>query len=97
MQCQSNYERRQSLNYLVIWDGSIDRFEVFRNNFEEHYGRFVAGYFFDTEFQTAYFERDIDIYVDFLDKVPSLPRRRKIHLYCRNFMENRNKQDGIRV
>jgi hypothetical protein len=33
-----NDERRQVLSSKVIWDGTIDRFEVFRNNFEGHYG-----------------------------------------------------------
>jgi hypothetical protein len=49
----ANDERRQVLPSRVIWDGSIDRFELFRNSVEGHYGRIGAGYLFDTEFQTA--------------------------------------------
>jgi hypothetical protein len=30
-------KRRQVLPSKVIWDGTIDRFEVFRNNVEGHY------------------------------------------------------------
>jgi hypothetical protein len=55
----------------VIWDGIIDRFEVFRNNFEGHYGQIGAGYLFDSCFQKAYLERGVDCYVDFLDEVHS--------------------------
>jgi hypothetical protein len=32
-------ERLQILNPRVIWDGSIDRFKVFRNDVEFHYGQ----------------------------------------------------------
>ena len=42
----ANDERRQVLPSRVIWDGSIDRFEVFRNNVEGHYGQIGAGYLF---------------------------------------------------
>jgi hypothetical protein len=48
-----NDERRQVLPSRVIWDGSKDRFELYRNSVEGHYGQIVAGYLFDTEFQTA--------------------------------------------
>jgi hypothetical protein len=34
---------RQVLPSKVIWDGTIDRFEVFRDNFEGHYGQIGAG------------------------------------------------------
>jgi hypothetical protein len=34
-----NDERRQVLSSKVIWEGTIDRFEVFRNNIEGHYER----------------------------------------------------------
>jgi hypothetical protein len=67
----TNDERRQVLPSSVIWDGSIDRFEVVRNNVEGHYGQIVAGYLFDTSFHTAYLERGVDSYVDFMDEVPS--------------------------
>jgi hypothetical protein len=41
-----NDERRQVLPSKVIWDGTIDRFEVFRNNVECHYGQIGAGCLF---------------------------------------------------
>jgi hypothetical protein len=44
-----NDERRQVLPSNVIWDGTIDRFEVFRNNLEGHYGQIGAGYIFVLE------------------------------------------------
>jgi hypothetical protein len=66
-----NDERRQVLPSKVIWDGTIDRFEVFRNNVEGHYGQIGAGYLFDSSFQKAYLESCVDCYVDFLDEVPS--------------------------
>jgi hypothetical protein len=50
---------------------NLDRFEVFRNNVEGHYGQIGAGYLFDSSFQEAYLERGVDCYVDFLDEVPS--------------------------
>ena len=107
----ANDERRQVLNPRVIWDGSIDRFEVFRNNVEGHYAQIGAGYLFDTEFQKAYLEKGTDCYVDFLDEVSSASQIKKDAraLYgallsaCqggvgrRMLMENRNKQDGIRA
>jgi hypothetical protein len=34
-----NDERREVLPSKVIWDGTIDRFEVFRNNVEGDYGQ----------------------------------------------------------
>jgi hypothetical protein len=39
-----NDERRQVLPSRVIWDGTIDLFEVFRNNVEGHYGKIGADY-----------------------------------------------------
>jgi hypothetical protein len=66
-----NDERRQVLPPKVIWDGTIDRFEVFRNNIEGRYGQIGAGYLFDSSFQKAYLESGVDCYVDFLDEVPS--------------------------
>jgi hypothetical protein len=41
-----NHQRRQVVPSKVIWDGTIDRFEVFRNNVEGHYGHIGAGYLF---------------------------------------------------
>jgi hypothetical protein len=38
-----NDERHQVLPSKIIWDGTIDRFEVFRNNVEGHYGQIGAG------------------------------------------------------
>jgi hypothetical protein len=48
-----NDERRQILPSKVILYGTIDRFEVFRNNVEGHYGQIGAGYLFDSSFQEA--------------------------------------------
>jgi hypothetical protein len=58
-------ERRQVLPSKVIWDGTIDRFEVLRNNVEGYYGQIGAGYLFDSSFQEAYLESSVDCYVDF--------------------------------
>jgi hypothetical protein len=105
-----NDERRQVLPSKVIWDGTIDRFEVFRNNVEGHYGQIDAGYLFDSSFQEAYLEWVVDCYVDFLDEVPSASQIKKDAraLYgallsaCQSgvgrriLMENRDKQYGIR-
>jgi hypothetical protein len=51
--------------------------EAFRSNVEGHYGQIGAGYLFDTEFQTTFFERGKDCYVDFLDEVPSASQIKK--------------------
>jgi hypothetical protein len=67
----ANDERRQVLSPRVTWDRSIDRFEIFRNNLEGHYGQTGAGYLFDTDFQAEYLERGTDCFVDFLDEVPT--------------------------
>jgi hypothetical protein len=105
-----NYERRQLLPPKVIWDGIIDRFEVFRNNVEGHYVQIGACYLFDSSFQKAYSKRGVDCYVDFLDELSIASRIKKDShtLYgallsacqsgvgCRVLMENRDKQDGIR-
>jgi hypothetical protein len=72
-----NHERRQVLPSKVIWDGTIHRFEVFRNNIEGHYGQIGVGYLFDSSFQEAYLERRVDCYVDFLDEVPSASQIKK--------------------
>jgi hypothetical protein len=61
----------------IIWDGTIDRFEVFRNNIEGHYGQIGAGYLFDSSFQEAYLERGVNCYVDFLDEVLSASQIKK--------------------
>jgi hypothetical protein len=42
-----NDERRQVLPSKVSWDGTIDRFILFRNNIEGHYGQIGAGYLFN--------------------------------------------------
>jgi hypothetical protein len=72
-----NDQMRQVLPSKVIWDGTIDRFEVFRNNIEGHYGQIGAGYLFDSSFQKSYLERGVDCYVDFLDEVPSASQIKK--------------------
>ena len=103
-------ERRQVLSSRVIWDGSLDHFEEFRNKVEGHYGQVGAGYLFDSEFQEAYFEKGTYCYTDFLDEVHSASQIKKDAraLYgallssCQSgvgrriLMENRSKQDGIR-
>jgi hypothetical protein len=48
-----NDERHQVLPSEVIWDGTIDRFEVFRNNVEDHYGQIGADYLFDSSFHNT--------------------------------------------
>jgi hypothetical protein len=72
-----NDERRQVLPSKVIWDGTIDRFEVSRNNDEGHYEQIGVGYLFDSSFQEAYLERGVDCHVDFLDEVPSASQIKK--------------------
>jgi hypothetical protein len=72
-----NDERRQVLPSKVIWYGTINRFGVFRNNIESHYGQIGAGYLFDSSFQEAYLERGVDCYVDFLDEVTSASQIKK--------------------
>jgi hypothetical protein len=72
-----NDERRQVIPSKVIWNGTIDRFEVFRNCFEFHYGQIGAGYLFDSSFQEEYLEKGVDCYVDFLDEVPSASQIKK--------------------
>jgi hypothetical protein len=72
-----NDERRQVLPSKVIWDGTIDRFEVFRNSVDGHYGQIGSGYLFDSSFQEAYLERGADCYDDFLDEVPSASQIKK--------------------
>jgi hypothetical protein len=72
-----NDKMRQVLPLKVSWDGSIDRFEVFRNNIEGHYVQIGAGYLFHSSSQQAYLERGVDCYVDFLDEVPSASQIKK--------------------
>jgi hypothetical protein len=72
-----NDERRHVLPSKVIWDGTIDCFEVFRNNVEGPYGQIGAGYLFDSSFQEEYLERGVDCYVEFLDGVPSASQVKK--------------------
>jgi hypothetical protein len=105
-----NNERCHVISTTVNWDESIDRFEVFRNNAEGHYGQSATGYYlFYSDFQAAYLERGTDCYVDCLDEVPSASQIKKdtCTLYGallsafqggveqRILMEDRLKQDGI--
>jgi hypothetical protein len=71
-----NDERRQVIASKVIWDGTINHLEVFRNNVEGHYGQIGAAYSFDSNFQESYFERGVDCYADFL-----LPISRRMHAH----------------
>ena len=70
-------ERRQVLPSRVIWDGNIDRFELFRKYFEGHYRQIDAGYLFDSDFQEAYLEKGADCYIHILDEVPSASQIKK--------------------
>jgi hypothetical protein len=95
---------------MVCQAGTIERFEVFRNNVEGHHGQIGAGYLFDSSFQEAYLERGAECYADFLNEVYSSYQINKDAraLYgalicacqsgvgCRILIENRDKQDGIR-
>jgi hypothetical protein len=65
-------------------DGTIDHFEVFRNNVEGHYGQIGAGYLFDSSFQDAYLERGVDctVMLIFWMKYLLLPRSRRMHAHC---------------
>jgi hypothetical protein len=104
-----NDERRQILPSKVIRDRTINRFEVFRNNVEGHYGQMGTGHLFDSSFQESYLERGVDCYVDFLDEVLSASQIKKDAraLYSallsacqsgvgrRILMKNRDKQGSI--
>jgi hypothetical protein len=103
-------ERLQVLISKIIWNGTLDYFEVFKNSFEEYYGRIGADYLFSSCFQEAYLDCAVDCYVNFLDDVTSASQIKKdarvlfsvILSSChsgvgrRILMENRDKQDGIR-
>jgi hypothetical protein len=58
-------ERQQVLPSRVIWDGTIDRFDV------GYYEQIGAGYLFYLDFQEASLAKGVDCYIDFLDDVPS--------------------------
>jgi hypothetical protein len=60
----ANDERPQVLPSWVIWDGSKDCLEIFRNNIEGHYGQIRAGYLFDSDFKESYLEKGVDCYID---------------------------------
>jgi hypothetical protein len=77
-----NDERRQVLPSKVIWDGTVDRFEVFKSNVEVHYGQTGAGYLFDSSFQYTYLERWVlTVMIIFWVKCPMLPRLRRMHAH----------------
>jgi hypothetical protein len=71
-----NHERRHVLASKVIWDGTIDRFEVFRINVEGHYGQIGAGYLFDSSFQDAY------VMMTFWMRYLLPPKSRRIQVHC---------------
>jgi hypothetical protein len=75
-----NDERRKILPSKVIWDGTIDRVEVFRNNVEGHYGQIGSGYLFDSSFQEAFSERTVMLI--FCMKYFLLPISRRMHAHC---------------
>jgi hypothetical protein len=66
----ANDERRQVLNPRVTWDGSIDLFEIFRNNVKGYYGKSDAGYLFDPDFQASWMKCHLH------------PKPRKTHECC---------------
>jgi hypothetical protein len=74
-----NDERRQVLPSKVIWHGTIDCSEVFRNNVEGHYGKIGAGYLFDSSFQEAYFDRVLTAMLIFWMNYLLFRRSRRIH------------------
>jgi hypothetical protein len=73
-----NDERRQVLTSKVIWDETIYRFEVFRNNVEGYHGQIGVGYLFDSSFQKAYLERVLTVILIFWMKYILLPRSRRM-------------------
>jgi hypothetical protein len=77
-----NYERRQVLPSKVIWDGTINRFEVFRNNVEGHHGQIGADYLCDSSNQEAYLERVLTVMLIFWMKYLLLPRSRRMLAHC---------------
>jgi hypothetical protein len=79
-----NDERRQVLPSKVIWDRTIDRFEVFRNNVEGHYGQIGAGYLFDSSFQEAQhiWRGVLTVMSIFWMKYLLLPISRRMHAHC---------------
>jgi hypothetical protein len=94
----------------VNWDRTIDRFQVFRNKVEGHYGQINAGYLFHSTFHEAYLENGVDCYIDFLYEVPSASQINKdacalcvaLLSACQSgvghriLMKSRSRQDGIR-
>jgi hypothetical protein len=80
-----NDERRQVLPSKVIWNGPIDRFEVFRNNVEGHYGQIGAGcliIWFKFPGSLAYLERVLTVMLIFWMKCLLLPRSRRMPAHC---------------
>jgi hypothetical protein len=71
-----NDERRQVLPSKVIWDGTINRFEVFRIMLKIIMDKLVLCIFYSC-FQEAYLERVVDCHADFLDEVPSASQIKK--------------------
>jgi hypothetical protein len=51
--CTMSAVNDERLPSKIIWDGTIDRFEVFRNNVEGYYGHIGDGYLLDSSFQEA--------------------------------------------
>jgi hypothetical protein len=82
-------ERCQVLPSKIIWDRTIDRFEVFRNNVKGHYGKIGAGYLFDSSLQEAYLEKIVECYNDFWMEYLLLSRSSRMHAHCMaNFLLN---------
>jgi hypothetical protein len=73
----ANNHRRQVLNPCVIGDGSIDRLKDLKIILKFIIYKLVQGTYLTYNFQSAYFERLTDCYVDFLDEVPSSSKIKK--------------------
>jgi hypothetical protein len=76
-----NDERRQVLPSKVIWYGTIDRLEVFRNNDEVYFKQIGAAYLFDSSFQEVYLERVLSVMVIFWMNFFLLSRSRRMHTH----------------
>jgi hypothetical protein len=76
-----NDESHQVLSSKVNQDGTINRFEVFRNNFEGHYGEIGAGYIFNSSFQRAYLERGAECMLIFYIKFILLVKLRRMQVH----------------
>jgi hypothetical protein len=77
----ANEERLQVLNPRVIWDGSVDRFEVLEMMLKVIMDKLLQETYL-TQNLRRYTLRGADCYADFEMKYHQLPRFRKIHVHC---------------